>query len=155
MRARKSAKRDGIALLLAAAKSRAERAVDYERKHERRISAALAQAVMHGRMLRKSEAKEFAFHMTDWLYDLKELVALYRDPRRYSAAQAQQLLLGFLAHVPWHINAAHRILWGDPVVDPFELGAVRGSGTQTRAPGEPYSRQRRVGGRGRVLKGRG
>jgi hypothetical protein len=89
--------------------------------------------------LSDAAAKEAAFHLLDWIDDLARLHAFFENPRRGSGKEVFDLLLGFVVHVPWHVVAAHRIIMGYPVEDPFELGAVRGSGREKRRPGEPYS----------------
>lgn len=98
-----------------------------------RIEAALR----HEGFLSESEAKEAAFHLTDWIADLADINELFAK-RRWNAAQAQKTLMAFVAHAPDHLAAAHRILYGDPLTDVFEIGAVKGSGRAKRQPGAPY-----------------
>lgn len=133
--------RSSLDTFFAAAKRRAIRATSYQKRRARPIAGRMVSA-LKSRGIDAKAAVELAFHMTDWLYDLKELTDFYRSPGRLDAAQIERLLLGFLGHVPWHLNAAHRILWGDPVTDPFDLGAVRGSGVQKRKPGAEYPGRR-------------
>lgn len=99
----------------------------------RRIEAALR----HEGFLSESEAKEAAFHLTDWIADLADINELFAK-RRWDAARAQKTLMAFVAHAPNHLAAAHRILYGDPLTDVFELGAVKGSGRAKRKPGAAY-----------------
>jgi hypothetical protein len=65
---------------------------------------------------------DFVFHMTDWKSDLETLHLLYNDPGMLSRKEAQAAVFGYLAHVTWHLNAAHRLLLGYEVPDPFGMG---------------------------------
>jgi hypothetical protein len=64
------------------------------------------------------------FHMTDWLEDLEELYTYYRDPESVPTEKAEQLLAGFLLHVPNHVAAAAKLVADFPVSDIFGVGAV-------------------------------
>jgi hypothetical protein len=69
-------------------------------------------------------ARDIAFHMTDWLGDLKALQEYYADPETFSNEEASDLLMHFLVHVPDHIAAAKKLACGFPVTDVFEIGAL-------------------------------
>lgn len=89
-------------------------------------------------------AREAAFHLTDWIEDLVDFADLLRRPGVWPKEEARSFLMRFLVHVPNHLNAAHRILHGRPVLDAFELGAVKGSGRAKRRPGGRYTWEKRV-----------
>lgn len=59
---------------------------------------------------------DFVFHMTDWIRDLEELHRLYQEPR--NTEEARRFLIGCVAHVTGHLNAACRLLL-DEAADPF------------------------------------
>jgi hypothetical protein len=61
---------------------------------------------------------DFAFHMTDWLSDLKGYSKLVEDPGSQKTDDATHFLIGFLYHVVPHLNAAGRLLL-DRIPDPF------------------------------------
>jgi hypothetical protein len=60
---------------------------------------------------------EFVFHMTDWLDDLDDFLALVRSATATKEAAARQIV-GFLYHVTPHLNAAGKLLL-DGVPDTF------------------------------------
>jgi hypothetical protein len=118
-------------------------------KEEFELRVRIAAVLMSETALSIEAADEAAFHMTDWLVDLKELVRLYLA-RKWDSRRAMDVFYGFFVHAPQHLNAAHLILMGYPVTDPFELGAVKGSGRGRRQPGQPYpeptkGKRRKVG----------
>lgn len=61
---------------------------------------------------------DFAFHMTDWLADLKGYSKIVESPASQDTDDATQFLIGFLSHVVPHLNAAGRLLL-DRIPDPF------------------------------------
>jgi hypothetical protein len=67
---------------------------------------------------------EAAFHMTDWLSDLKEWHSFCDNPESISSDQLQDLLMSFLVHVPAHVAAASKLITGLPVEDVFGVGAT-------------------------------
>lgn len=93
---------------------------------------------MHDGLLDESAAGEAAFHMTDWLADLADLHDLF-SREDWEPGYAKEVLMAFLSHAPHHLAAAARIVMDCPVVDVFELGAVKGTGRAKRKPGERYS----------------
>jgi len=72
----------------------------------------------------EAEAADIAFHMTDWLTDLEEYYEFCQNPACLSPEAVEKLLIGFVAHVPNHVVAAHKLLMDEPVTDLFGLGAV-------------------------------
>jgi len=65
-----------------------------------------------------ADKHDFYFHMTDWISDLEDLAALYKDPTTFDRKQSRQVIFGFLVHAVGHLNAASRLLLGE-VCDPF------------------------------------
>ena len=88
---------------------------------EQRIVAAIERSLLADYA---EAASDVAFHMTDWLDDLQQLVKFYESPDALGDDQVVDLLMGILAHVPNHMNAAARLLTGDPVTDVFGIGAT-------------------------------
>src|SRR5690554_5196467 len=109
------------------------------KSREQQLAERIADALHHGRFLSKAEAKEAAFHLTDWLTDLAELDELLNSPTQ-DAEGLQKALLAFTSHAPAHLAAAHWIVMGSPVTDVFEIGAVKGSGRAKRRPGAAYTK---------------
>ncbi|NND70834.1 MAG: hypothetical protein HKN43_04590 [Rhodothermales bacterium] len=67
---------------------------------------------------------DIAFHMTDWLDDLKDWHRFCETPQNFDADETVKLLVGFLVHAPNHMAAASKLLTGIPVMDIFQVGAV-------------------------------
>lgn len=72
----------------------------------------------------EKDLKDIAFHMTDWLGDLKEWVEFCQNPSALSDDEVLDVLIGFLVHVPNHIAAASKLAIDTPVRDIFKVGAV-------------------------------
>lgn len=106
------------------------------------IRAKIVTTLLRESRLNKRAAEEAAFHLTDWIVDLRELNALFKK-KRWGPVHARKVLMGFVIHAPWHLAAAHRILCREPVIDVFQLGAVLGDGIPKRKPGGPYPEQRK------------
>jgi hypothetical protein len=75
--------------------------------------------------------RDIAFHMTDWLSELRALVGIYEDPTRSTDDEISSALMDFLIHAPAHIAAASKLYTGAPVTDVFEIGAVEGNQSST------------------------
>jgi hypothetical protein len=54
--------------------------------------------------------KDFVFHMSDWIDDLRGLAELFQNPKKFSQKQAGDIVAGFLFHVIPHLRAAGRLL---------------------------------------------
>lgn len=67
---------------------------------------------------------DIAFHMTDWLPDLRALLRIYQDPVSATDELIASTLMTFLVHAPAHIAAAAKLFTGSPVEDLFGVGAV-------------------------------
>jgi hypothetical protein len=68
--------------------------------------------------------RDVAFHMTDWLSDLRDLVRIFESPETATDPEVASALMTFLVHVPAHVAAAAKLYTGEPVRDVFEVGAV-------------------------------
>ncbi len=104
-----------------------------------RFHARLRDALIKDFELEPDAADEAAFHLTDWLNDYARFEAVRRDPES-SDADLVSAALGLTTHAAWHLAAAHKILYFEPVEDIFKLGAVKGDGIAKREPGKPYQR---------------
>ncbi len=90
---------------------------------EHKIKESIANALKDLEM-QSDVIDEAAFHMTDWLADLKEWRSFCENPESLSVNEVQDLLMKFLVHVPAHIAAAGKLITGYPVKDIFEVGAT-------------------------------
>ena len=61
------------------------------------------------------EINNFAFHMTDWIDELSELLKLFSTEERVSFDKSNEILMNFLTHAPAHIIEAAEIYLGDEV----------------------------------------
>ncbi len=69
-----------------------------------------------------SDARDVAFHMTDWLPELEGLLRVYDNPANANDEEVASALMAFLLHAPSHVAAASRLYAGAPVTDPFDVG---------------------------------
>ena len=90
---------------------------------ENKIREAIEVALKDSDM-QPTEISDAAFHMTDWLSDLEEWTLFCDKPESLSSEQIQDLLMGFLIHVPSHVAAASKLVTGIPVTDIFKVGAT-------------------------------
>lgn len=88
------------------------------------IQARIADVARRMNELPDSVANEVAFHMTDWLDDLRALSGFYADPKSLTDAAVSKLLVHFLIHVPNHLAAASKLYIGMTVSDIFDVGAT-------------------------------
>lgn len=70
----------------------------------------------------KSFANDIAFHMTDWLSDIKDLQDIYSNIENFTNDEIQLFVYSFLAHVPNHLNAAMKLSGIGKVEDVFQVG---------------------------------
>ena len=75
--------------------------------------------------LSQQTAYDSAFHMVDWIDDLRKLVAFFENPESYTDEQVDDLLSGFLIHAPNHLAAAAKLYADYPVSDLFGVGAIK------------------------------
>ena len=95
---------------------------------EDRVRAAIVTALTASGDLPTEVVDDIAFHMTDWLDDLRELAQFYEAPEGLSPSQVDDLLGRFLVHAPNHLAAAVKLYTGEPVDDVFGIGATLGTG---------------------------
>lgn len=88
------------------------------------IYARIYEIAMREAELDESAAKDAAFHLTDWLADLQAFHRFCTDPYAVPDDQVDDLLRGFLIHVPNHVAAASKLYTGIPVTDIFGIGAT-------------------------------
>ncbi len=86
--------------------------------------------------LSEDEAREGAFHLTDWYGDLVKLYKLY-ESESWDPDHAIKIIIKFVNHAPAHMVAAYRTIWGEPLEDVFAIGDGLGDGKGERKPGEP------------------
>ncbi len=67
----------------------------------------------------KSVAHDIAFHITDWLSDIKDLQKIYSNIETLSNDEITGFVYKFLAHVPNHLNAAMKLSGIGKVEDVF------------------------------------
>lgn len=97
------------------------------------IGVALEKALRHlcgnvGPARSDPRTHDFVFHMTDWYDDLLRLARLYEDPSAHTQAEWNDAVLGFLYHVPGHLNAAAKL--SNTLLDPFKALSAK----STRKP---------------------
>ena len=68
-----------------------------------------------------SVAPDIAFHMTDWLSDIKDLQEIYSNIENLSNDEITGFVYKFLAHVPNHLNAAMKLSGIGKVEDVFKV----------------------------------
>jgi hypothetical protein len=76
-------------------------------KRQRAAQRAIAEALggCHG----AAAAREIAFHVSDWFDEAAFLVALRRDPKKFSTAEIEAGVSDVLAHVLDHVWEAARV----------------------------------------------
>lgn len=86
------------------------------------INTAIIKA-LSGRDYAPDERRiDIAFHMTDWLNDLEAWREFCQDPASLKPEAVEELLMGFLIHVPAHIAAARKLMLGFAMEDVFQVG---------------------------------
>jgi len=90
----------------------------------KQVQSAIERAVTKEAGVSPAIARDVAFHMTDWLDDLRSYYEFCEAPERLSTEAAEKMLIAFLIHVPNHIAAASKLLLDIPVADVFEVGAT-------------------------------
>lgn len=74
-------------------------------------------------------SQSIAFHLVDWNGDAAFLVALLLWPERFTDEEISKGIYRLVPHAPDHLAAAAR-LFGQPVTDVFEVGALDGEGNE-------------------------
>ncbi len=72
--------------------------------------------------LAKLAARDIAFHLTDWLSDLEDLIKTYSNIDNLSNDEITSFVYKFLAHVPNHLNAATKLSGIGKIEDVFQAG---------------------------------
>ncbi len=91
--------------------------VENEIKIQQRIKSAFEESSeMRG------AAQDIAFHMTDWLSDIKDLQDIYSNIENVTNDEITSFVYKFLAHVPNHLNAAMKLSGIGKVEDVFQVG---------------------------------
>lgn len=70
-------------------------------------------------------ANDIAFHLVDWNGDAAFLVALHLWPEKFTDEDISKGLFNLFPHAPDHLAAAAK-LFGQPITDVFEVGALDG-----------------------------
>ncbi len=63
------------------------------------------------------QAREFSFHMTDWLQDMEDLRRAYKSIHDVDDEYLFSVVLGFLLHVPAHVVSAASTMTGETTVE--------------------------------------
>jgi hypothetical protein len=96
------------------------------------LATKIAETLESGDFLSPSDAAQAAFHLTDWIDDLRRVIELYGSSE-WNNEQAQKLLVAFVTHAPAHLAAAHRLILDSPVRDVFGIGAVESGNPNTKS----------------------
>ncbi|HUI92567.1 MAG TPA: hypothetical protein VLX68_10005 [Chitinivibrionales bacterium] len=75
--------------------------------------------------LDKKIADRISFHLLDWTDDAAFIMALILWPDKFTKQEISDGIYCFMPHVPDHLAAAAK-LFGTPVTDVFEVGALDG-----------------------------
>ena len=78
-------------------------------------------------MFSAKTTRDFAFHLTDWIHDLRPFVHFLENPTKYSDDEIHKLIIAFLAHVPDHVKEASEMLF-----DPERIGSSSTGGKPKR-----------------------
>jgi hypothetical protein len=70
-------------------------------------------------------SNDIAFHLVDWNGDAAFLVALHLWPEQFTDEEISKGLYQLFPHAPDHLAAAAK-LFGQPVTNVFEVGAIDG-----------------------------
>src|SRR5687768_14472777 len=74
--------------------------------------------------LEEEKAREVGFHMADWADDLERLRDAWRNLGSIGDEELKKLVYSFLAHVPNHLAAAHKLIGYGPITDVFKVGVL-------------------------------
>ena len=74
--------------------------------------------------LEEEKAQEVGFHMADWADDLEALWNAWQNLESIGDRELSKLLYQFLAHVPNHLAAAHKLIGYGPITDVFKVGVL-------------------------------
>jgi hypothetical protein len=88
-----------------------------EEKIRRRIQSAFEEMEET-----KPVARDIAFHLTDWLSDIEDLIKTYSNIDNLSNDEITSFVYKFLSHVPNHLNAATKLSGIGKIEDVFQAG---------------------------------
>ena len=91
---------------------------------ETTIRARIVEVAQREMELCEDAARAVAFHLTDWLEELKSFQRFLEAPASLTDREVADALLAFLIHVPDHVAAAAKLYLGTSVSDVFGVGAV-------------------------------
>jgi hypothetical protein len=89
------------------------------------VADAISVALRRESDMSAERAKDIGFHLSDWHADAAFIVALHLRPERFTPAEIEDGVMSFLFHAPNHVAAA-AALFGHPIDDIFEVGALNG-----------------------------
>ena len=89
------------------------------------VADSIANALVRESELEPKAARDIGFHLSDWHSDAAFVVALHLFPESFTPAEIDAGIEHFLIHAPNHVAAA-AALYGRPVEDIFEVGALNG-----------------------------
>ena len=88
-----------------------------ENKIRQRIQSAFEEMELTGHV-----SQQLAFHLTDWVSDLEDLINTYSNIDNLSNDEITSFFYKFLAHVPNHLNAATKLSGIGKIEDVFQAG---------------------------------
>lgn len=91
-----------------------------------KIRARLEAVAVAQADLSVKDARDVAFHLTDWLEDLDAFSNFLQHPDGLPPGEINSMLIKFLVHVPNHLAAAAKLYADAPVSDIFGVGSVSG-----------------------------
>lgn len=77
------------------------------------VRIKLEELIIERAELTGEQAKEFSFHMTDWLQDMEDLRAAFESIREVDDEFLFSVVLRFLLHTPAHIVSAASAMTGE------------------------------------------
>jgi hypothetical protein len=90
----------------------------------KKIEKRIRELMLSKGHLTENDAKDIAFHLTDWLDEMLRFAQFCNKPEKWNEHEIEELLCAFLTHVPNHLAAASKLFTGLPVTDIFGVGAV-------------------------------
>ena len=77
------------------------------------VQAKLEELIIDRAELTSEQAKEFSFHMTDWLQDMEDLRFAFEAIHDVDDEALFSVLLRFLLHAPAHVVSAAALMTGE------------------------------------------
>ena len=66
----------------------------------------------------EEQLNEIAFHLTDWIADLRAFVQVLEKPTDFSAPEIRKRIIALVVHAPDHLNAATDLVMGSDYKEP-------------------------------------